>query len=103
MRFLFASVLIAGLFIFSAITLGHGTESHAEEIQKVDQLPAESPEVTTSSDDQSVEAQQPRMDEHPEDVDELTHENNDAQPLVENPAMPQKAGPVSRLSEAIED
>lgn len=103
MRFLFAPVLIAGLFIFSEITLGHGTESHAEETQKVDQSPAESTDVTTSSDDHSVEAQQPRMDEHAEDVDELDHENNDAQPLVENPAMPPKTGPVSRLGEAIED
>jgi len=103
MRKLFTSVLIAGLFVFSEISLGHGTESHVEESQAVEQSPATSPVATSSTDDQLIEVQQPRMDDHPNDVNEPDNETSDIQSMIEKPSAPPKPDPRSKFGKAIED
>ena len=103
MRNLFASVLIAGLFVFSEISLGHGTEDHTEESQAVEQFPATKSVATSSTDDQLIEAQQPRMDDNPNDVNESDNVSSDIQSLVENSSAPTNPDPMSKLGKAIVD
>ena len=101
MKFSFTFVLIAGLLLVSEITLGHGTEKHAEESQAVEQTPAASPAVSISEDAQSSETQQPGTGDHSDDGQE--DETYDTQPMTEKTAMPAKPDPLSRLGKAIED
>ena len=103
MRNFFAAVLIAGLFLSSEISLGHGTEDHTEDSQAAEQLPATNPVATSSTEDQLLEAQQPRMNDHPNDANESDNETSDIQSLVNNSSASPKLDPVSKLAKAIED
>ena len=56
MRSIFAPIIVAGMFIYSEITLGHGTESHASESQAIEQSPATNSAATLPSKEQSIQA-----------------------------------------------
>ena len=103
MRFHFMFILIAGLIVFAEVTLGHGTESHVEESQAVEQPPATSPVVTSSTDDQLTEVQQPLMNDHLEVVNEQDHATSEGRSLVGNSSTPPKPGPMLKIDKAIKD
>lgn len=101
-------VLIAGMLVFSELTLGHGSEKHgeespAEESETVKQTPATSPAANTSSDIQSEELPQSRTDDQSNAVSEPADPANNAKPLAETAAMPAKPDPLFRIGNAIED
>lgn len=100
--------LIAGLLVFSELSLGHGSEKHgeenqAEESQTVEQSPSTSPAATISADihsDGSPPSQAVEQSSEPQQSAEVTASTN---PLAETAAMPAKSNPLSRLGKAIED
>ncbi len=103
MKLISTSILVAGLLVFSDITLGHGTESHAEENQSVEQPAVKSSASDISVVDQSDEAPKPRRDDQYIDEHKSEHETQKVQSMAEKPAIEAKPDPISRLGEAIED
>ena len=103
MRLLYAHVFIAGLLLFSEATLGHGTESHAEESQAIEQPTDAAPAVNISSDNQPDEAPQSPVNDNSNETQESANQTDKAQSQAKKSVMTAKPGPASRLGKAIED
>jgi uncharacterized membrane protein len=103
MRLISTSIWVAGLFVLSDVTLGHGTESHAEESQAVEQPTITGSASDISAGDQSDEVEESGRDDQSAVEYESEHETLNVQSKVEKPAMEATPDPVSKLGEAIED
>ena len=103
MRFPFFSILIAGMFIFSEIALGHGTENHAEESQAIEQSNDSVPAATMSSDNPPDEASKSSMDDKSNELHEAVSQTDKANIQAEKSATTAKPDTAARIVKAIED
>ncbi len=103
MKLISTSILVAGLFVFSDITFGHGTETHAAESQAVEQTDVTSPASDISAGDQLEEAPKFLRGDQSDSELESEPETHNVQSMAEMPAMEANPDPVSRLGEALED
>lgn len=103
MRFNYISILIAGLFVFSEIALGHGTENHAEESQATEQSNDSVPAATMSSDSPPDEASKSSVDDKSNEPHEAVNQTDKAKIQAEKSATTAKPDPAARIAKAIED
>ena len=102
MRFPLISILIFGLLVFTELTLGHGTEDHAEDKQTVEQPPAASPASSAVSDNQPGDALQSKADGS-DGLNESINQTEKAQSETKKSVTTAKPDSASRLGQAIED
>lgn len=103
MKLLFVPVFITGLLVFAEVSSAHGTESHSEESQAIEQPADTAPAAAISAENQPEEAAQFPVDDNSNEAQESATRTDKAESPAEKAVMAAKPDSASRLAKAIDD